>query len=201
MGLDMYLYAEKYIPAYDLEFLHTTHDYKRTDNLEYADVIEASKMDTLPSTEFASVMVRKQVGYWRKANAVHGWIVRNMADGIDECQDIRMTREDLKLLRDKCVEAIADRDNATPHVNRTIKLNESNGIDVANEIMNTMKAEATKPKTLVDDPLSLEPISGFFFGGTEKDEYYYRDLEHTIDIINSLLSNDMELDYYYRASW
>ena len=27
----------------------------------------------------------KEVGYWRKANAIHGWIVRNVQGGVDDC--------------------------------------------------------------------------------------------------------------------
>jgi hypothetical protein len=28
----------------------------------------------------------KEVGYWRKANAIHGWIVTNVQNGVDNCQ-------------------------------------------------------------------------------------------------------------------
>ena len=32
----------------------------------------------------------------------------------------------------------------------------------------------------------LAPLAGFFFGGTEYDEYYYGDLEYTIKTIDRL---------------
>lgn len=38
--------------------------------------------------------------YWRKCNAIHGWIVSNIADSVDECQEIPMTKADVKLLID-----------------------------------------------------------------------------------------------------
>lgn len=44
----------------------------------------------------------------------------------------------------------------------------------------------------------LEPQSGFFFGSTEIDEYYYQDLKDTIEIIDNLDKNG---EYYYQASW
>lgn len=42
------------------------------------------------------------IAYWRKANAIHGWIVRNVADGVDECQRIPMSREVLRDLVLRC---------------------------------------------------------------------------------------------------
>lgn len=48
------------------------------------------------------------------------------------------------------------------------------------------------------DASLLPPASGFFFGSTEVDEYYFGDLQDTIKIINALKSDG---DYYYRSSW
>jgi len=42
------------------------------------------------------VIVR--LGYWRKHANLHGYIVRTFADGIDECQDIELTMDNLKHL-------------------------------------------------------------------------------------------------------
>jgi hypothetical protein len=42
------------------------------------------------------------VGYWRKANAIHAWFVRNVQDGVDECQTSQVSREHLQTLRDLC---------------------------------------------------------------------------------------------------
>lgn len=49
----------------------------------------------------------------------------------------------------------------------------------------------------------LPPQSGFFFGSTRLDEWYWKDLEYTRDMINELLSSpDIdELDIYYQSSW
>jgi hypothetical protein len=52
----------------------------------------------------------------------------------------------------------------------------------------------------------LPAQGGFFFGSTDYDEYYYDDLTHTVQIIESLLSEQNERGYingdiYYQSSW
>jgi len=42
--------------------------------------------------------------------------------------------------------------------------------------------------------------SGFFFGGTEYDEYYQQQVSETIEMITDLLKEEGG-DYYYQASW
>lgn len=44
--------------------------------------------------------------YLRKANQIHNYIVENFGDGIDECQKIRLTIEDITGLRDICQRVI-----------------------------------------------------------------------------------------------
>lgn len=50
----------------------------------------------------------------------------------------------------------------------------------------------------------LPTRSGFFFGSTDYDEYYFEDLSGTLAILNDALS-ESKLDpystFYYRASW
>lgn len=43
----------------------------------------------------------------------------------------------------------------------------------------------------------LPPCDGFFFGGTEVDEYYYQDILDTIGILEKLSDGD----FYYESSW
>jgi hypothetical protein len=42
-----------------------------------------------------------EVAYWRKANAIHGWIINN-AGAVDNCTPIHLTKMDLVQLRDDC---------------------------------------------------------------------------------------------------
>ena len=54
----------------------------------------------------------------------------------------------------------------------------------------------------------LPTADGFFFGSTEYDEYYLKDIKNTIEILEKVIKEDEELnkqgfypDYEYRASW
>jgi hypothetical protein len=58
-------------------------------------------------------------------------------------------------------------------------------------------------KILNDNSLAEELLptaSGFFFGGTEYDEWYFDGIENTIEILEEALS-DTSADYYYSSSW
>jgi hypothetical protein len=47
--------------------------------------------------------VEYPIGYWRKANAIHGWFVRNLAGDVDNCDPIDVSPDDLASLRDACL--------------------------------------------------------------------------------------------------
>jgi hypothetical protein len=48
----------------------------------------------------------------------------------------------------------------------------------------------------------LPSTSGFFFGNTDYDEWYYNDVQHTIEILDKILSeSDGNQDIYYSSSW
>ena len=86
MGLDMFLKARRYASKYN--------DAKLA-----RDVAEAAGL----SKYAESVSIDVEIGYWRKANAVHAWFVDNAQKGVDDCRDAHVTREQLRTLRDLCV--------------------------------------------------------------------------------------------------
>lgn len=48
----------------------------------------------------------------------------------------------------------------------------------------------------------LPSQSGFFFGGTDYDEWYYQDLEGTITVLKKILKDSPESwEFEYQASW
>ncbi len=47
----------------------------------------------------------------------------------------------------------------------------------------------------------LPSASGFFFGGTEYDEWYFNDIDNTIKIIEECLADDGGDDFEYSSSW
>lgn len=42
--------------------------------------------------------VSTELGYWRKHPNLHGFVVQTFADGVDECQDIPLTLENLETI-------------------------------------------------------------------------------------------------------
>ena len=50
----------------------------------------------------------------------------------------------------------------------------------------------------------LPARSGFFFGSTDYDEWYFQDVENTVKFLDDILERKEQLkgwDFYYRSSW
>lgn len=49
----------------------------------------------------------------------------------------------------------------------------------------------------------LPTQGGFFFGGTDYDDYYFQDVKDTIKVLKALIkeSEGVDCDFYYQASW
>jgi uncharacterized protein YneR len=115
-----------------------------------------------------SIEIVFTVGYWRKANAVHGWFVTNVQGGEDECKPHYVSSEDLIKLRDDC------------KLEMLVSAGSPSGAGV------------------------VEPTSGFFFGSNERDEWYYDNLKHTIEIVDKCLELDKDghrWSFEYQSSW
>lgn len=92
MGLDMYLNAKR--------FLWHSED-------ELAGKI-AEQFPELAGKRVKEVIVEAM--YWRKANAIHAWFVKNCQDGTDDCGDYYVGREQLKELADLIKQALDTKD-------------------------------------------------------------------------------------------
>jgi len=150
MGLDMYLDKRTYVKQWD--HIDKTKQY----NVEVTRGGEPTNIDPKKVK-----YIIEEAGYWRKANAIHKWFVDNCQDGVDDCRDAYVERNNLQNLLDLCRIVIIDKS----------------------------KAEQLLPAT-----------SGFFFGSTEYDEWYYNDIENTIKILEEALE-DTNGEYYYHSSW
>lgn len=98
MGLDMYLYARKYV---------SRNDYKRENgeivNVENEQFTEIAKHFPPFLTKYADdfgLYVQLPVAYWRKANQIHGWFVEEIQDGEDDCGEYYVSFEKLQELLD-----------------------------------------------------------------------------------------------------
>ena len=108
-------------------------------------------------------VIQEELGYWRKANAIHKWFVDNVQDGVDECQESYVTTEQLQQLWD---------------------------------IVKLVQGDHALAPTL------LPTESGFFFGSTEYDSYYFEDLEDTRHILEGAVTEGGgAVSFYYRSSW
>ena len=132
--------------------------------------VKIKKLDTDVSINLKRVSeITESVGYWRKANQIHRWFVMNVQEGVDNCGEYWVSKEQFEKL---LVDCKAVRDN----------------------------------KALAAEVLPTQP--GFFFGGTDYDEYYDGEINDTIEIVENVLKEMAEdkeskayTSYYYSSSW
>lgn len=156
MGLDQYLYASKNVGNAEWR--------GDEENKQFSEIINAMNAhDMVDGEEIPNATVMLRVGYWRKANQVHGWFVKHVQFGNDDCREYDVSRAQLQGLLTAC---------------QNVKQDPS----MAEEV--------------------LPPSEGFFFGNNEIDEWYWHDIDYTIELVSRVLrtvSEDWNLTY--RASW
>ena len=99
MGLDMYLDKETYVGA-RYQKINGRCTLKVTDYEGTVKPIKGVKVSRISS-------IRENMGYWRKANAIHAWFV-DKSQMEDNCQEFEVSYEDIKELHDLCVEVRND---------------------------------------------------------------------------------------------
>lgn len=90
MGLDMYLSKKTYVKNWDHADPKDRHTVSVTG--PHAAQIKPERI----------AEITEEVGYWRKANAIHKWFVDHCQDGIDDCREVYVGAEQLAQLRDVC---------------------------------------------------------------------------------------------------
>lgn len=185
MGLDMYLSKKTYIGN------------KYRDAGKQIKVIVPKNQEgvVFPTKKIKSERVSEiieEVGYWRKANQIHNWFVKNIQDGVDNCEEYYVSEDKMRELLAIC-KRVKER---CPLEDGAI----ANGYRFEGGVKMPIVAEG---KVMLNSEIanSLLPAqSGFFFGSTDYDEYYMNDIDNTIQIIESVLAEGSG-DYYYRSSW
>lgn len=88
MGLDMYLKADLYVGGM----------YEHNEVTGVISVTRRGKTYVIEPTDVVKITLN--VGYWRKANAIHKWFVDKVQDGVDECQRAWVSKDKLKELKE-----------------------------------------------------------------------------------------------------
>ena len=221
MGLDMYLEKAKRIEHVTAEQLGKINDY-----LSYLEEIENGSNYT--SKEWYGINVEdldmnlvenykdeyikryqswdnekkyghntifEQVGYWRKANAIHKWFVDNVQNGIDDCCYHEVTKENIQELLRRCkiIKGASTMEKAYIENGKTFANDQWCPIYIEGETISNPNIA----KNL------LPTQEGFFFGGTNYDQWYMNDITATIDILQKVLDEtdfDREM-IVYCSSW
>jgi hypothetical protein len=88
MGLDMYLTKRTYVKR-----------WAHTPKAEQFSVTVKQGGKAFPGIQSKRVSyIEEEVMYWRKANQIHNWFVKNVQDGVDECQASDVSRDQLVAL-------------------------------------------------------------------------------------------------------
>ena len=102
MGLDMYLYLKRYESVTPWE----------EGGMEKKKGFYPKELNGLGEGIFKRNFMSKetscQVGYWRKANAIHKWFVDECAKGVDDCRPVYVSEEKLRELLGLVNETLAD---------------------------------------------------------------------------------------------
>jgi hypothetical protein len=187
MGLDMYLYKKTYVKNWN----HTSPEA-----INYITIKQGGEERKDIKPERISYII-EEVGYWRKFNALHGWFVESCGNGEDSCQEIYVGEDKMKELLEtlKNVQTIL---NESKLVTKVVK--DWNGKDYEVQVYD--KEDEIKE--------TFSPTEGFFFGSTDVDTYFHKDVVSTIELIESLLKENESIDpvrgfysgdFYYQASW
>lgn len=166
-----------------------------------------------PYGEYTTDFYRKEgiIVYWRKANAIHKWFVDNVQGGNDDCGTYEVYPEQLSELRDLCKQVL----DGCPLVEGKVK---SADVWSGAEWVPKYEDGMVLSNSELADEL-LPTTSGFFFGSTGYDQWYYDDIRWTYRELDRILSMpkrvrdgwmevlrmngepDWNVRFYYHSSW
>lgn len=184
MGLDMYLEKRHYVKNWD----HMAPAQRHRITVEHED---GSPSPIQPKRICG---ITEDVAYWRKANAIHLWFVKNVQGGKDDCGEYRVERAQLQTLKEVCDRVLGLSKLKPGKVNNGFVIDKDGHHPIVED--GEVVADPQLAETL------LPTKGGFFFGSTDYDEGYIEDLQYTSKTLGELLAEpDSRADYYYRASW
>lgn len=144
---------------------------------------------------FGHKSIIEEVGYWRKANAIHKWFVDNIQDGKNDCDYYEVAPEQLEELLNIC------------KLIKQQSVMKKGKITVGYRFENGKEVPIMEDGEYIENPevaaKYLPTQDGFFFGSIEYTQLYMENIESTIDILTKVLE---ETDFdnqmvVYTASW
>lgn len=188
MGLDMYLYKKTYVKNWQHQTPEEQHKITVKRNNKIRKDIDPKKI----------AYIVEDVGYWRKANAIHKWFIDNCANGDTNQTTVYVSLEDLKELLNTVNTVIQKSILVDGKVHNGTQWTKEKGQE---EIY--IDGKVIQDRTTAQKLLPTQ--AGFFFGNTDYNEFYYQDLLDTKkiieDILLSLIDTNSCSDYEYHASW
>ena len=122
---------------------------------------------------------KQDVCYWRKANAIRGWLVSHkVIEEDDNCVPREIDRDTIHELLGDCEKVIAKFNTSAKN-----------------------RCEETAHDFFESAKEILPPSEGFFFGNYEIDEYYIEEILETIDKLNTVLETTSEEDTLVYSDW
>ena len=188
MGLGMYLTKKTYVKKWD----HINPD------AQFDVTVTRGGVPYAPIKAERVKYVEEEVCYWRKANQIHKWFVDHVQGGVDNCHTYYVSSEQLKDLHDTVVRVLSVANMASGKVSSGYSFN-------ADGTKHTFWEDGRVITNPEEVAAILPTGAGYFFGGTDYDEWYIKDLEHTRDSLASLIAEDegdgSDFYYEYESSW
>lgn len=151
--------------------------------------------ETEPYEEYRKRRDTGKIITWRKENHFHRWFVNEVQRGIDNCEDHDFDVATLRRFVDT-VRAVHAVSSLKPGVVK-------NGSTYTPET--GWRDNLSDGQVLADEKIAqrlLPTQSGFFFGGTDYDQWYYRSLEEALEKLEPVLAEAQDGDvFHYWSSW
>lgn len=128
---------------------------------------------------------KPEIMYWRKANAIHNWFVENVQNGVDDCDYYEVSIDQIYDLMDRCGKILST-------------------IPKLENILNSEEYDYVFPTKVVETAQEILPTtSGFFFGDTNYNYFYFKEILDTYNELKKLAEdfNSEKYFYYYHSSW
>ena len=140
--------------------------------------------------------ITEEAVYWRKANQIHKWFVDNIQNGVDDCGEYYVSKENLEALLKKINDLFEE-------VKPYIDLSAIDFSEIEPKEFDEMIASNMEKINVICNKY-LPTQSGFFFGGVNYNYWYFDDLAFTKKELEKLLEDNEENkvgNLYYHSSW